>query len=78
MLIGQLAQSKVAARQGSHAVVLAELESNREAPRVPAGNHQQCLLNLAERLARVRALGDEYARVGFSPQIEAMLDQLPA
>lgn len=78
MLIGQSAQSEVAARHGSYAAVLAELQTYRKAPRVPAGNHRQCLLNLAERLAQVRALGDEYARVGFSRHVEAMLDRLPA
>jgi len=78
MLIGQSAPREVADRQGSRETILAELQADCEAPRVPAGIHRQCLLNLADRLARVRALGDEYARVSFSPQIEAMLNQLPA
>jgi hypothetical protein len=78
MLIGQSAQSEVDPRQGSRATILDELQADREAPRVPAGIHQQCLLNLADRLARVQALGDEYARVGFSPQVEVMVSQLSA
>ena len=78
MLVTQSALSEVTARQGSCAVVLAELHADREAPRVPAGIHRQCLLDLAERLARVQALGNEYARVSFSPDVEDQFSQLTA
>lgn len=78
MLISQLAQCEVAAAQGSHAAVLAELQATPEAPRVPTGAHRRRLLDLAERLARVQSLGGEYARVCFSPAVESRLRSLTA
>ena len=71
-----VASDETVARQGSCERVLAELDADREAPRVPAGDYRQCLLNLADRLANVQAMGGEYARVSFSPYIEAQRQRL--
>jgi len=69
MLILQQAQGEREARQGCHAAVLAELQAGQGAPRAPQGLRQQRLLELARRLAKVQALGDEYVRVDFSPEV---------
>ncbi len=76
MLILQQAQGEREARQGCHAVVLAELQADQGASRAPKGLHQQRLLELARRLARVQALGDEYARVDVSPEMTQQLRSL--
>ena len=76
MLILQQAQRSPDARQGCHAAVLAELQAGKAAPRVPQGTHRQRLLELARRLACVQALGDEYARVSFSPHVQEWLADL--
>jgi len=71
-----VASGETVARQGSCERVLAELNADREAPRVPAGDYRQCLLNLADRLAYVQAMGGEYARVSFSPHVETQRQRM--
>jgi hypothetical protein len=44
-------------------------------PSVLNDEHRQRLLECVGRLARVRALGDEYARVGLSPQAATALGE---
>lgn len=73
MLVLQHAQSGAAAGQGSHASVFAELQRGCGSSEVPSGLHRQRLLELARRLRRVQALGDEYARVGLSPEMREQL-----
>lgn len=75
MLILQKVQSKTQGGQGCHAAVFAELQVKAVSPRIPDGNHRQRLLELSARLARVQALGDEYARVDFSPQAAQQLER---
>jgi hypothetical protein len=66
MLIPQEAQSEAPRRQGSAQGRLAELRCQLATPsRLSDGNRQR-LLELARRLARVRALGGEYDRVELS------------
>ena len=51
---------------------MAELRSQLATPsRISDGNRQR-LLDLAQRLAAVQALGDEYGRVEFSPMAAAV------
>jgi len=71
MLIPQKAQCRSSGRQGSRPVGLKELRSQLQRPSAMNDEHRQRLLECVRRLARVRALGDEYARVGLSPQAAA-------
>jgi hypothetical protein len=66
MLIPQEAPCDWRVGQGGPRVSLAELRDQLTSPsRIPDGIRQR-LLELAGRLARVQALGDEYARVSLS------------
>jgi hypothetical protein len=76
MLTPQRSQHGYEGRQGCRGLVSVEPEAKAAAPRIPQGIHRQRLLELAERLARVRALGGEYARVEFSPDLARQLGQL--
>jgi hypothetical protein len=79
MLIPQTAQCKLRGWQGGPPVALAELRRQLASASALSGGHRWRLLDLARRLARVQALGDEYARVCFSPQAhKAMQDQRPS
>jgi hypothetical protein len=74
MLVSQRPASEAGERQGSLSEVLAQLRRSG----VSANPHQgvrQRLLILEKRLARVRALGSEYARVSFSPYVESYVEQ---
>ena len=76
MLILQQVQSKTQGGQGCHAAVFAELQVKAVSPRIPPdGIHRQRLLELSARLTRVQALGDECARVDFSPQVAQQLER---
>lgn len=66
MLISQQASSQTRARQGCQAASLAELRSGLEEPTRLNGRHRQRLLDLAQRVARIQALGDGYRRVSLS------------
>ena len=74
MLIPQKAQCGADARQGGLGAGLSELRRQLADPSAIDGEHRQRLLELARRLARVRALGDEYARVDWSPKARRALE----
>jgi hypothetical protein len=76
MLTPQRPQRGYEDRQGGRVLVSVEPKAQPAAPRIPGGIHRQRLLELAGRLARVRALGGEYARVDFSPELAKQLRQL--
>lgn len=65
MLISQ-SQSEPHAEQGSSDVDFAELRRRIADTSRMCEAHRQRLVDLARRLARVRALGGEYSRVDFS------------
>ena len=65
MLIPQEAQCQAPVRQGSRQS-LEELRRQLGHPSSLSDGNRQRLLDLQARLARVRALGDEFTRVEFS------------
>ncbi len=73
MLVPQIAQCEPAARQGSQVIRLGELRSCMSEPSRLTNQHQQRLLELLDRLDRVRALGDEYAGVELSDSATSAL-----
>ena len=75
MLIPQTAPHGSSGRHGRQAVGLAELRRQLACPSALNDEHRQRLLECVGRLARVRALGDEYARVGLSPQAATALGE---
>jgi len=77
MLIPQDASCEPRERNGFSRVSLAELRRQLARPSNATDGHRQRLLDLAERLARVRALGGEFSRVGFSGAVLAALAQSP-
>lgn len=74
MKVPQTAPSRSTCRQGRRADGLAELRSRLARPSWLDDGHRQRLSKLARRLARVRALGDDYSTyVEFSPHaVEAI------
>ena len=72
MLISQQACGQAVKRDGSRPT-LAELRRRLSSPSTLDEGHRQRLLDLAQRLARVQALGDEHGRVEFSEQALAAL-----
>jgi hypothetical protein len=72
MLIPQQAQCEMVGRQGCRPVTFDELRRQLATPSESSEGHRQRLLDLARRLARVQALGDEYNRVAFSPAAESL------
>ena len=74
MLISRQAKSGSYRRQGMPRMNLAELRRQLADPSAISDGHKGRLLDLARRLARVRALGGEYARVGLSESAEAALN----
>lgn len=75
MLIPQKAQCRTNRRQGCRAVSLEELRDQLANPSKLNDGNRQCLLDLVNRLARVRALGDEFTRVNVSPSVAQALAQ---
>lgn len=73
MLISQTAQCEALAPQGSGRESLAELRRRLANPVATGEGTRQRLVELAERLARVRALGGEYGRVDFSERAAAAM-----
>jgi hypothetical protein len=69
MLIPQTASCQTGGRQGRLPVGLAELRRALATPSALGDGDRRRLRELDQRLARVRALGDEYARVSFSPAV---------
>ena len=66
MLTSQDAQSDLHQRQGCRGGELAELRSLLARPSLLTDGHRQRLRDLAQRVARVQAMGGEYRRVGLS------------
>jgi len=71
MLVPREAQCETPRPQGSGRASLAELRRQLTDPSTINDGCRQRLLELASRLAQVRALGHEYVRVGFSEQAAA-------
>jgi hypothetical protein len=76
MLIPQTAPCETG-RHGGRPVSLAELRRALAKPSALGDGHRRRLRDLAQRLARVQALGDEYARVGFSPAVCSVVARYP-
>jgi hypothetical protein len=74
MLTPQLASCELEAGQGRSSSNIADLDAG-PAGLIPGRLTRQRLAELAERLARVRALGGEYARVDFSPELRQLVGQ---
>ncbi len=75
MLVSQRPVSEPHEEQGCFRAALAELQRQGEAPLPPTDGLWQRLLVLSQRLARVRSLGNEYSRVGFSEHVKAVWDE---
>ena len=73
MLVSQRQASGSCMEHGCFRTTLAELQRHGAAPSDYQDGLRQRLLVLAQRLARVQSLGDEYARVAFSQHAEAVL-----
>ena len=73
MLVSQRPVSGSSERHGCHRQVLAELQ--RGATSDCEEGLRQRLMVLAERLARVQALGNEFARVAFSGHVRSILGE---
>ena len=78
MLIPQQAQRQLRVRQGSRPAAMAQLRRQLANPSTLNDGNRQRLLDLKSRLARVQALGDEYARVDFSSMAATAMDHLAA
>lgn len=78
MLTLQKAQGGSTAKQGSCAVVLAELQAAERTGAAPSGAYRQRLLDLVQRWRRVQALGGECARVELSPHVRRELARIGA
>jgi len=74
MLVSQRPKGRPSERHGCHRKVLAELQRLGATTDCEEGLRQR-LLVLADRLARVQALGNEYARVSFSGSVDAILSR---
>jgi len=74
MLIPRQIVSEANGRHGGRTVSLAELRRHLSDPTPLCDRDRQRLLELARRLRRVRALGDEYARVELSPDAQAAMN----
>ena len=66
MLIPQQAECENGRWQGSRRISFAQVRRQLANPSQIPDGHRQRLLDLAKRLARVKALGDEYTRVELS------------
>jgi hypothetical protein len=75
MLIPQSVQPEDRRRQGSKAASLAELRRALASPSRISDGNRQALLDLTRRLAAVRRLGDEYARVEISDFVRSAIGQ---
>jgi len=75
MLIPRRAKCGTRNRHGGRDVSLAEVRRLVVAPLAMNERHRQRLLNLAQRLARVRALGDEYAGIELSEYVTAAMER---
>jgi len=78
MLIPQKAQREAIDGQGVPVIGFAELRRHLAKRSSCDDAHRQRLLELAQRLARVQALGDEYAGISLSPMAASVVDQATA
>ena len=69
MLVPQNVQLETSSRQGSRTVPLDELRKSLTEPTRLSDWHRQRLLELVQRLERVRALGDGYAGIDLSDDV---------
>jgi len=74
MLIPQQARCETPLPHGGRHVSLAELRGNLASPSLKDDGRRQRLFSLARRVARVRALGGEYRRVGLSEHAMSALE----
>lgn len=72
MLIPHQAESETDPRHGRRES-FAQLRRQLSKPSELSDGNRQRLLELARRLARIQALGDEYARVDFSESAAAAI-----
>ena len=77
MLISQQAQGGSGGPKGICPASLSELRQRLREPSAISDGHRQRLLELARRLDRVQALGDEYCRVQLSPHVAQALQVEP-
>jgi hypothetical protein len=73
MFIPQGRDGESDGRHGGRKVSLAELRCRLDRPSSLDDGHRQRLLDLAQCLARVQALGDDFGRVKFSRDASAAL-----
>ena len=78
MLISQRASSDSRVRHGCLQRSFAELRSQLARPSQLNDGHRQRLRDLAQRVARVQALGGQYRRVSLSDGVMAAMDQIAA
>ena len=71
MLIPQRGIAESSSRQGGRTVTLSELRKSLSEPRKLTDWHRQRLLELVQRLDRVRALGDGFAGIQLSDDAAA-------
>jgi len=74
MLTCQPSHGEHPARQGRRRSLLAELQADPTALKHPSGMQRLRMSQLARRLARVQALGGEYAQVDFSPAMKQCIE----
>ena len=75
MLTSQGNQDRPDRRHGGRRVSLAELRYRLERPSDLENGHQQRLLDLAQRLGQVRAVGGQYARLELSGFVMSAMDR---
>ena len=76
MLIPQPAQRDGSKRQGGRVVSIDELRKSLTEPRRLTDWHRQRLLELVQRLDRVRALGDGFTGIELSPEAATALGMM--
>ncbi len=77
MFVSQRPVSGSGAKHGCFRSVFAQLQRQDATPSFCDEGLRQRLLVLEKRLARVRSLGNGYARVEFSEHVEAVFGRAP-
>lgn len=75
MLVSRKAPGGPARRQGSRPRGLKQLRHRLGSQSSLDDGDRQCLLELAGRLARIKALGDGYARLELSEYVVSAMDR---
>jgi len=78
MLVPQTARRGTGDGHGTSGIGFAELRRTLASGVSLDDAHRQRLLELAQRLTRVQALGDEYAGISLSPMAAGVVDQVTA